>query len=813
MNQIDERLRTNPFSSTALAAIELTGRPPVTVVTSAIETGTEVLNDYLRLAYAERTNDLPDSIAQLERSPSGRLLVVVGDYGMGKTHLANHLLREAVRQSGDGDRKARPRTVVHVAYLTATAGGFDQLYRDFVTVVDPVEVARTVDDYYADVVAGTLAKSDYTKDIALQIRTGEREAAEVVEDLDLIDTLLARELREVLTKIAKRAGLGTDARADEFGNALALLLLRRNQFGDEVWEWLEGKAPSETLVRRGVHHQIRGDAMALEGLGVLAYLFGRSQHRMVVAIDELSQMLFASHAARSPMTDWFRRLLETFDAAGAFLITAALPDLFEKLGGSAGARPGTWLELSPFDRVAIQSLIERTQTWGAMEPFTPDCPALLERITGGSPRQVIRLCHRAWQLKIQDGLGAISAEVIMRAARVRTDFPTRTVVRVAVREALQGLAGSLRVSFREQYWHPEVFESVDFWVTADSQEASCAIILTDSVVTEEDALALTTKAHKFHPQNVDGSKTTAAPSIPTVLVVIGHLHLGFREKVIRAFESEPIHYGVHDFKEELGATVTSALGRVERLRPDDVLERVRSDLGRLTVQQAHSQDYLDRLALRIDELNAAVTHLPAAMSRDLRAPTFVQRLGVTASAEAAIDLPRPVVELFQSVLHLLTELADTRPAFRYALDPAASSDDLAHRRQRLWPWLDSKEFYQAVGVLTILREVVVAFQDSVTEFWARHGQAASSPDDATRATAALREVCESYEMVVDHLRLPDLDERPVTLGRVGREDREDREDIARSVWRDRWRVAKGQVKTLGQAVLSTAYPLLGGENH
>ncbi|MBN1174030.1 MAG: ATP-binding protein [Micromonosporaceae bacterium] len=806
MNQIDEHVGVSPFSSTGLATIALTGRPPITVVTQAVETATDLLGGYLRPGRGEtgdgapiRTpgatsdgND-PSTGGILERSVGsrpGRLLVISGDYGTGKTHLANYLLRQAHRQRGWAAQQPQPQIVAHCGYVMATSGGFERLYRDLLASFHRDELAQTVDDSYADIVADALDSLDSTKDIAIALRSGQVGAAEVVEDLDLIDSLLARQLRTELGKIAKRAGLGQAARSDEFGDALALLLLQREQLGDAVWDWLGGGAPSPTLTSRGIVHPIQGEEMALQALGVFAYLFGRSRHRLVLAIDELDRILMAPDRPQTPVAERFRRLLETFDAAGAFLIVAALPDLFEKLGGSAGRRPGQWVDLEPFTQGEIGNLITQVHSDGRLEPFTDDAPELIRAITGGTPRSVIRLCFRAWQLKIDRKLAIISPDVIVAAARAQADFPTLTVVRNDIRSILQ----KLRLSFRRQYWHPGVFKLIDFWVTRESSGASCAIVIRNSVVTESDVKALIDLAEDLHLAPGEGSGRHLGASVSTLLVITGHLRVGFRERVIGAFESEPIQYGMYDFSGELGGAITRALAGTGGQHPEDALLQLQAGIGRLAVQQAHSQDYLDRLALRLDELNGTISQIPAALRES--APARASRL-----PSGQQTLSPPVQRLFDQVRRSLDRLLNTTSVFRAEFDPTIPLADLLSRRERLWPWLEAPRFYQTVGALTTVRDLVVAFETAVTGFFAHHHTAASGSAGADDV-AGLRRICESYDMVLDHMRLFDLADHPVTL-----DAEPDSTDLAIRDWLDRWQSARDQLQDLGAAVIQTALPL------
>ena len=119
----------NPFPATAVAS----GAETVTVETSAVRGARHLLDDYLTARV---------------RPGAGNVIAIVGDFGTGKTHLTNELLRHVDRAEGKS---------THVIDIEASTGTFVALYQRFVAQLDEMDVMRRVREYYADIVADDLA--------------------------------------------------------------------------------------------------------------------------------------------------------------------------------------------------------------------------------------------------------------------------------------------------------------------------------------------------------------------------------------------------------------------------------------------------------------------------------------------------------------------------------------------------------------------------------------------------------------------------------------------------------------------------------
>jgi KaiC/GvpD/RAD55 family RecA-like ATPase len=138
-------------------------------------------------------------------------LAIVGDYGTGKTHIAQDMLRQIAAEGNPN---------LHPLYLDAPSDTFLALYKErFLRKLDRNTVLRRVDEYYADIVADELIKSKLTRPVAEALRKREISPDEVVRNFGLIESKFVRALAKKLKAVTEQSDFGT-----------ALLLLRRPEF-------------------------------------------------------------------------------------------------------------------------------------------------------------------------------------------------------------------------------------------------------------------------------------------------------------------------------------------------------------------------------------------------------------------------------------------------------------------------------------------------------------------------------------------------------------------------------------------------------
>ena len=104
----DDFIRLNPFPAAAVARLSPPEEEFWSIETEALKQARTYLRDYLKRASEEQKN--PDT-----HDSEGVILAIVGDYGTGKTHIAQDMLRQI---------SAERNPFLHPLYLDAPSDTF-----------------------------------------------------------------------------------------------------------------------------------------------------------------------------------------------------------------------------------------------------------------------------------------------------------------------------------------------------------------------------------------------------------------------------------------------------------------------------------------------------------------------------------------------------------------------------------------------------------------------------------------------------------------------------------------------------------------
>ncbi len=686
--------RPNPFSPMAVAKI--TGFDESDAVDLTVET------ESVRQARAYLSGYLAAEPAEGDRA--GEVIAVIGDYGTGKTHLANELVRQARRELADPSR---------AMYVDATSGTFVELHRRFVDKLGFAGVRNQVNDYYAEIVAGALLDAGLGSDVVEWLRNRDVVPQQVVERLGLMESELLREVQRTLRRVTQNR---------DFATALTLLL--RTGYDDVVWRWLNGDTPAEVLVERGITAPIDTEVAALEAMGVLALLYGGRRASFVLVIDELDKLLSGARLDED-IAPAFEKLLEVFAGAGSCLVLCVLPEARGALRPSTRQRVSRTVEMVRLSVDEICAFIEKAQ--GArlgraeLAPFTRDTVRYLRDLAGGNARKVIRLCHDVFR-------------VVDDESR-RTGRPDLLVTDQMVREAENDQVGSFGVedvsgvvrrvlvkngwTYRQNHVLPGDVV-VDFWVTFLDRVGGCAVLVAPSVLTDEDSRLLATRILAVR---------TEAPDSEVVLVVTGmlaELHVG---GVRAALDADPLRYLEPGFDENLATSIGAVAARLGQVAHPDPMNVVRQRIEQLTRQQSSIYDHIDSLADRLDDVRGGADRRLAAIQRD------IATLAKGAARAPASALPSDVDRLLLGAVEALDELTELEPMMNEAFaEPGAVA--AVQRR------VTAEELYDAFGVAALTRAAVLSFRTAVTKWYTGD----SEPQ-------RLEWLCQSYDDVVEFLPL------------------------------------------------------------
>ncbi|QNP61476.1 hypothetical protein [Streptomyces genisteinicus] len=670
----------NPFPVSAVARHSPSDGADFSIATPAVRQALDHVRSFLGTSGARP--DTPGS------GGSGHVIAVVGEYGTGKTHLTVELLHWIEEHGED---------TAHTLYVDAPSDTFQALYKDrFFPKLDKDDVRRRVTEYYADVVAEELADSPLTADAARMLKDRRLHPQEVVRRLGLSESAFLQALQ---------ARLGHITEHSDFGTALALFL--RPEFEAAVWEWLAGHPADPVLKERGVERTIDTDISALEAIGVFAFLYGRQGHRFVLAVDEFEKVL--SRGTRSAQHEGsvlaFKKLLEVFAQTRSLLILSGLPDFIEILPTDAQQRISCLVRptaLSAEDtRGYIRHALGRAggpagRHGPALGPFSEEVIAYLVELAGGNARKVIRLCYHAYQAAATAGTD-ISRAMVREVARDQFEASSPQDVRAEIVRVLDsggwafeqdhrfGTAdetGDLEVPGRARAGR------VDFWLPVGGEGAGLGIVLSQSVLNDEEALRVAAQ----------GAEAAAAANGPSfvVLVVNGYLAENLSDVVTEPFE-RVFGYAPRRFPDDFAAAVKGLMQRLEATFNDDRIALIESRMSQLMRQTSGVRSSLDEIGNRL----TSPALLERAVTRGVR-----RAFGAVGEGDSAAEasLPPDILMRFQQAaaeLRAWREIADT------VIEAAFDADD---RHSSPYP----PSLVSTMGLLLAQERTLNAFRDAVS---------------------------------------------------------------------------------------------------
>jgi hypothetical protein len=766
----------NPFPAAAVAIVSDLRPETVTIPTAAVGEVYELVDSYL-----QATSVVGGGVGgHGERLVgTGKICVIEGDYGTGKTQLAIEVLDRMSRANDDG------RVTGRIFYDVAPGGTFHTFYADLMNrAIGKDDVLARVREFYADVVADSLRDMPYTDALVTDLELGRRDPLRVVDRYGLKEGALQEALRHRLTSVTSDP---------TFSRGLALLL--EPDLGDLVWTWFSGGSLSQVLIEWGVEHPISTDVLAMDALGVVALLYGRRNRRFVLVIDEMEKLALDWGRSESSKAQAFKRLLEVFRTAGACLVVCGLSDVFTVLPRDHGRIDKT-IHPSPLSEQDVRWYIaesqQRLERGRTLTPFTEESIRYLIYLTDGNAREVVRLCYEAYQEASATGR-EVTPSLLNKIARGQSSYGGAEAVRRIVEDLLVTYIGRPATA-RRVLTLPLGTVVADFWIPVGGNGAGCALLLSESVLEQARAEELRDKLRSI---------VTEIPDSAAILVVAGYLPANLRQVIAEAVaDDEMLVYNAHTFTKDFNQLVTAAIDRIDPspVQPrggaaeSEDLRALRTETESLRNQQAavlrSVRELAGRTEDRLNSLHKAVQALPGTLART----------GGTPEA----PLPSGIESLFSDAEQRLDAYGSVRAfvdeAFEIAADSPGARLMMAHR-------LRQAEAFSPIGVAAFLSDLLSSFRESVRDWLDRvSGQDTGQQRPTASAKALLQGICGTYDALYAATPLYRLDPlADLVEGAAG-----DEASLARPSKAARREAVVDAFEGLGSRVFAAALAAAGG---
>lgn len=506
------RGQSNPFPVWTVASLRETFADRVSVTTPAVRAARTILDGYA----------LP-----VHDGSAGVLTAIVGEHGSGRTHILADVLDHAMRD---------PSAIGSTFYLRGPFDGFQALYRELIYTLSTAGVRDRVLEPYTDIVADHFEATTFTQELGGQLRTREHDILNIVADLKLPHTTFLETLRQRLREILCN---------DDFSIVLPLLL--RAGFDGVASEWLAGRPPAELLRERQVVRAIDDEAAAVAAICALCRLYSAGGRQFILVIDDL-----AWGRQNSGTADHIRQLMQAVIESRAFLIFSILPgelqpfgpDLLHQITNIIRPSPFTAGDAQAYVSAAFRDRLDREDTG----PFTSELIAYMADLAEGRPRRLIQFLYDAYQEYAASDV--LDEEMVRRIVRDRFDLVTRQSADTEIRGILSSRAWDYR---RRHTFDDRLRAPVDYWIPLNADGAGCALLISESVLTLDEAAALARRSAAIR---------TMAPGVETAVVVVGHLVRAAADELSTAFSTEPIVYSPHGLADSLNTMLNRLSERI-----------------------------------------------------------------------------------------------------------------------------------------------------------------------------------------------------------------------------------------------------------
>jgi hypothetical protein len=398
----------NPFPLEAVAQYG-----PVAITCTGLE--------YFDRALSELNNYLakyPDRATRY-----GGAIPLRGAHGSGKTHLLSWLAERARMFTS-----IRATTV----YAKADAPSFANLYAQFMAQLESTQLVKIIEQALVVLAQEIAGRTKVTEGLVPRLKSAEdiqRLAAERNVDreqllVELRGRLLVKDIPDQIPQ--------------------TLLRLLDAVVADDAYRWLTGAeipgaksvglSPSLGSATDGTRMQSDRELACIQALQIIARLHRVADVPFVLCVDQLEGMIPVDDAStRQTVFSLLKKFVEQIGSEDALIFVAGSDDVWPMLSRDIAPRfrrrePIIVGNLSTPEVGAL--LVAYSGPTGSAE-FAPEAFEPIRELSGGNPREVLRIAHAAWHMS--DGTPrSVSKEMLVASAHESGTVADRARVALAI---------------------------------------------------------------------------------------------------------------------------------------------------------------------------------------------------------------------------------------------------------------------------------------------------------------------------------------------------------------------------------------------
>jgi hypothetical protein len=486
------------------------------------------------LAYMQACREqLNEYLIKYEKSDTryGCSIGLRGGHGSGKTHLLSWLGKEAA---------ARSVSKPVVLYAKADRPSFFDLYTQILAQVKRADLQLIIAEAVKNLAVEEVNKAEATRSIEKRLQTpAELQRLFHEENLD----------REALF-FGLRERLQVSGAPQEITQAL--LLVESPTLGEKALTWLSGKRIDD-YESLGISYQLDAlpvvgettsipDVVAVNALETLAALFAVARRPLLILVDQLEILLRTDAVRQVVLSSIIKKLIEQLSRQSVLMFMAGTPEPWSVLPRDVAPRLRT-REPLPIGDLSAKEARLLLEAFSAGE-FSHDALPELMRITGGNPREILRIAHHVFS-RVSGTLENASPEDIIECAQLAGTLDDKR--KLVLADADQAFAG-MGVALSDVDVGGDV--PVDRLLQTPSAPAIALIVLTaaDRVSEAKLAKGLLSTTRKLNERWQD---------VRVVVVSIGYSTESIREQLGRT--ANVFEYAEGSFSRALQGVLAEAI--------------------------------------------------------------------------------------------------------------------------------------------------------------------------------------------------------------------------------------------------------------
>jgi hypothetical protein len=341
-----------------------------------------------------------------ENARYGGAIALTGRHGSGKTHVLDWLASIVTTA-----KSIRGTTL----YGKCDSGSIFDLYRQFVDQLDRSKLIELIQLALLSLARLKVRSAKITESLALRL-----EAAGALQLLQAEGNLDLEQLRqELLTELERTS-------AASQGMVRILLEVPNPGSGESAYRWLSGheiedsamlgvSSSLQTLPRDGVADS---DTSAISALEMIAALHQIAHVPLLILIDQLEVLLRnVDSSSSATIASLLKKLIEQLGSQGAMTVLAGVPEAWQKLPRDVSARfrlrePVPVGQLSAAETKLLVGAYVGDEAASKMNMKVLET---IHRLSGGSPREILRIAYHVWEEK-GDAFDSFDEAAILRSA-------------------------------------------------------------------------------------------------------------------------------------------------------------------------------------------------------------------------------------------------------------------------------------------------------------------------------------------------------------------------------------------------------------